>query len=58
MTRPRSLVLAAFAGILLAACSSLPADRGTTADILIRNGRIIDVTGTSGFLAEISQVVS
>ena len=54
MTRPRSLVLAGFAAVLLAACTSLPADRGTTADILIRNGRIIDGTGNSWFVADIA----
>ena len=54
MTRPTTAIVVGLITFLLAACGSLPADRGMVADILIRNGRIVDGTGNSWFVADIA----
>ena len=59
MPNPKSLLrfLSSLAAlVVLAGCATLPVDSGrkTIADILIRNGRLIDGTGNNWFIADVA----
>ncbi|MEO8103983.1 MAG: amidohydrolase family protein, partial [Betaproteobacteria bacterium] len=56
MPGSKTLLIILFALHVLAGCTSLPADssRTDTADIVIRNGRVIDGTGNSWFIADVA----
>jgi N-acyl-D-amino-acid deacylase len=47
-------LVAPFVVTLFAACTSLPGHRIETVDVLIRNGRIVDGTGNSWFVADLA----
>lgn len=56
MPSPKSLFYMLVAVWLLSGCTVLPVDAGRdgTADVLIRNGRVVDGTGNNWFVADIA----